>query len=117
MTNKMTNVAALTAILNGEPMTDEIRGKLESIKASYEKKASHKRVGPTKKAIENAAIGEKVLTCMAADVAYTSADIATLVVELDGATPQKVTPIMTALAKDGKVAVAKVKGKNVYTLA
>ena len=114
---KMTNVAALTAILNGEPMTDEIRGKLEAMKASYEKKSARKHEGPTKKAIENAAIADKVFACMDANTTYTSADIASLVVDLQGATPQKVTPIMTALAKEGKVSVAKVKGKNVYTLA
>ena len=117
MSTKITNVSALSAVLNGEVITPEIREKLENMKASFEKRKATKRVGPTKAQIANAALAEQIAEAMVADVAYGNAEIADLIPALNGATPQKVAPLMKALTETGKVVTTKVKGKNVYTLA
>ena len=114
---KMSYVGAVSAVLNGEVITDEIRERLEALKASLEKRASHKQVGPTKAQRENAELTEKVYAAMTEGEQYGSADIAELIPELDGATPQKVTPLMKSLVAAGRVLTEKVKGKTVYRLA
>ena len=52
---------------------------------------------------------------MESDVVYTNADIAGLVPELEGATPQKISPLMKILGE--RIVAEKVKGKATYRLA
>ena len=117
MSTKITNVSALSAVLNGEEITPEIREKLEAMKASFEKRKATKRVGPTKAQIANAALAEQIAEAMEADVVYATADIAALVPELNGASSQKISPLMKKLVEAGKVTSEKVKGKATYKLA
>ena len=117
MSKKMSYASALNAVLAGDEITDEIRERLEALKTSCEKRATRKSVGPTKAQKENAVLTEKIFEAMDGDTQYSSADIANLVEELAGATPQKISPLMASLAEAGKITIAKVKGKNVYTLA
>jgi len=114
---KMSYVGAVSAVLNGEVITDEIRERLEALKASLEKRANHKQVGPTKAQRENAELAEKIFGAMVDGEQYGSAEIASLIPEMEGATPQKVTPLMKSLIEAGKVITEKVKGKAVYRLA
>lgn len=117
MSTKITNVSALSAVLNGEEITPEIREKLENMKASYEKRKATKRVGPTKVQIANQALIEQIAEAMVADVTYTITDIGGLVADLNGASSQKIAPLMKKLVEAGKVTCTKVKGKVTYTLA
>jgi hypothetical protein len=72
---------------------------------------------PTKTQIANAEIGEAVASAMVAGQVYTIADVSALVPALEGATPQKVGPIMRRLRDAGRLTEDKVKGKVVYALA
>ena len=113
-TKKMSYVVAVESAINGN-LTDEVIERLTALKASLEKRASHKQEGPTKAQKENLALAEKVLDAMESGVDYSNADIAGLVPELEGATPQKVSPLMKMLGE--RVVIEKVKGKAVYRLA
>ena len=117
MSKKMSYAVAISEVLAGHEITDEIRERLEALKVSCEKRASHKVVGPTKTQRENAELATKIAEAMLPNVSYGTADIAGLIPELAGATPQKVSPLMRALVEAGKVATTKVKGKNTYALA
>ena len=48
-------------------------------------------------------------------VTYGNAEIAALLPELAGATPQRLSPLMSLLGE--QIVTSKVKGKNYYTLA
>jgi hypothetical protein len=113
-TKKMSYVVAVEKAINGE-LTDEVIERLTALRASLEKRASHKQEGPTKAQKENLALAEKVLAEMEPGVNYGNAEITGLVPELEGATPQKVSPLMKMLGD--RVVIEKVKGKAVYRLA
>lgn len=116
MTNKkMTNVKALTYALENCELPTEVAEKFEAMKASYEKRAARKTEGPTKAQIARAELAEKVFAQMEPQHEYTNAEIASLVPELEGATPQKVSPLMKLLGE--RVLTSKVKGKAIYTIA
>ena len=117
MANKMTNVKALAYVLENCELPAEIAEKVEGMKASYEKRAGRKANGPTKAQIANAAIAEKIVAAMVSGEVYGTAEIAGLVPELEGATPQKISPLMRKLAENGQVVAEKVKGKQTYRLA
>ena len=117
MANKMTNVKALAYALENCELPAEVAEKFEAMKASYEKRASRKVTGPTKAQIANAAIAEKIVAAMVSGENYGTAEIAELVPELEGATPQKISPLMRKLVEAGQVVAEKVKGKQSYHLA
>ena len=114
-TKKMSYVSAVDVVLNGGEITDEVRERLEALKTSLEKRANRKSEGPTKAQKENLALAEKVLEAMEPGVEYGNAEIAGLIPELEGATPQKISPLMKMLGD--RVIIEKVKGKAVYRLA
>ena len=115
MANKMTNVKALAYALENCELPAEVAEKFEAMKASYEKRASRKVEGPTKAQKERMALAEKVFALMEQDVEYGNAEIASLVPELEGATPQKVSPLMKLLGE--RIVTSKVKGKAIYKIA
>ena len=90
---------------------------LGRLKVSLDKRNSNRSGKPTKTQIANAEIGEAIVSAMSVGEAYSINDIAGLVPALEGATPQKVSPIMSKLVKAERVTCEKVKGKNVYRLA
>ncbi len=116
MSKKMSYASAIDAVLNGAPIEGEVRETLERCRESHMKRNTRK-VGPTKTQIANAEIGEAIVSAMSVGEAYSVNDIAGLVPALEGATPQKVSPIMSKLVKAERVTCEKVKGKNVYRLA
>ena len=113
---KMSYVAAVEAVLNGAPIEGEVAERLEALKASLEKRASRKSEGPTKAQKANAELAERIFGAMDADVVYTTVDICGLLPELEGATPQKVSPLMKSLVASERVIAEKVKGKATYRL-
>jgi len=112
---KMSYVAAVDAVLSGAEITDEVRERLEALKVSLEKRASHKTEGPTKAQKERAELAERVFALLESEREYTNADIAGLVPELEGATPQKISPLMKLLGD--RIVTTKVKGKAIYKVA
>ena len=116
MSKKMSYAVAVENAINGT-LTDEVIERLGELKVSLEKRASRKSEGPTKAQKANAELAEKIVAAMESGVNYGSAEIAGLVPELEGATPQKISPLMKGLVASGRVNVEKVKGKASYTLA
>lgn len=117
MTNKgMTYVEAIENAIDGN-LTPETIEKLTALRASIEKRNASRAGKPSKTAVANAEIGESVLSAMEDGESYTCAEIGKLVPALDGASSQKIAPIMRKLVDGGHVVCEKVKGKNVYRLA
>ena len=117
MSKKMSYASAIDAVLSGAEMTDEVRERLEALKASLAKRNSHKQVGPTKAQKANAELAERIFGAMVEGETYTTEGIKGLVEELADATPQKISPLMKSLVNAGKVTAGKEKGKATYTLA
>ena len=117
MSKKLSYVGALDVILSGGEVTEEVTERLEALKASLEKRASRKPNGPTKAQRANAELAEAIFGAMVEGECYGTADIAGLVPALEGANPQKITPLMKGLVASGRVVAEKVKGKASYHLA
>lgn len=115
MATKISYVSVINDVLNGVELDAERIEKLNALKTSLEKRASRKPNGPTKAQRERAEVAEKVFGAMVAGEGYTSADVAKLIPELEGASSQKVTALMKSLGE--RVHVEKVKGKAVYSVA
>ena len=99
-----------------EPVTvGKVCEKLTALRDVQAKRSGTKHEGPTKAQVERAALAERVFAAMEPERAYGTAEIAALLPELEGATPQRVTPLMKLLGE--RVAVSKVKGKAVYSIA
>lgn len=116
MSKKMSYVVAVESAINGD-LNDEVLERLTALKASLEKRANRKVEGPTKAQKANAELAEKIFSAMVEGVEYTTNEIGALVPELEGATPQKISPLMRGLVKSERVTSAKVKGKAVYKIA
>ena len=112
---KMSYVNAIEAVLNGAAVEGEIAERLEALRASLVKRGSRKTEGPTKAQIARAELAERVFAAMEPEVEYGNAEIAALLPELEGATPQKLSPLMKLLGE--RIMTEKVKGKAVYKIA
>lgn len=120
-TKKPTAISALTDAIAALTDTDfpvEKLEKLESIKASYEKKAEAAKGKASTKGAENAAIGEKILAEMEQGKSYTLSDIAKFDC-LNGMelTTAKVRALIDAPLDDGRITKGSVKGRVCYWLA
>ena len=99
-----------------EPVTvAQVIEKMTALREVQSKRSGKKSDAPTKAQVERAALAERVLAAMEPDKVYGTAEIAALLPELAGATPQRVTPLMKLLGE--RVVVSKVKGKAVYSIA
>lgn len=99
-----------------EPITvAQVIEKMTALREVQSKRSGTKHEGPTKAQLERAALAERVFAAMEPEKVYGTAEIAALLPELAGATPQKVTPLMKLLGE--RVVVSKVKGKAVYSIA
>ena len=114
MTEKMTYVDALNAVINGDEMTEQVIEKLTALRDSVAKRNAHKSGKPTKAQIANAELGESIVATMESGVDYTCTEIGKLV---GGLSSQKIYPIMKSLLDGGRVTCEKVKGKMIYRLA
>lgn len=109
-------IAIEPAVEGKEPVTvAQVIEKMTALREVQSKRSGKKSDAPTKAQVERAALAERVLAAMEPDKAYGTAEIAALLPELAGATPQRVTPLMKLLGE--RVAVSKVKGKAVYSIA
>lgn len=120
-TKKVTAVSALSRAvekLDAIGFDAEVVEKLESIKASYEKKAETAKGKSSAKGAENAVIGEKIVAEMERDVSYTLSDIAKFDC-LSGMelTTAKVRALIDAPVDAGILGKGTVKGRVVYWLA
>ena len=114
---KMTYVTVLDKVLKGETLSAEELSKVSALKESIAKRNAQKPNGPTKAQRENAETAEAVASAMVEGVTYSIPDICALLPALNGATSQKVGPLMQKLVDAGRVVKSVVKGHNFYTLA
>ena len=117
MSDKMTNVKALTYALENCELPAEVVEKFEAMKASFEKRAASKSGKPTKAQLEAMAVAEKVAEAMTFGEVYEWKGIAELLPDGEKRTAQRVTALMKRLIDSGRVTKAEVKGKMTYTLA
>ena len=114
---KMTKKVALTTALTYIPETEtEVRAKLEDMIVQLDKKnASPKKLTANQEA--NLVLRDAVLMFleMYPTERFTCSELAKRVPELDGATPQKVSALMSALVKVDKVNREQDKRKTYFS--
>lgn len=109
--------AMLNGTYKGEVSVADMVAFIDERTAQTAKKNSAKGGEPTKaqkeKMAEHTAIENEVLSVMVADTKYTVSDLVKLTsVE----STQRLTPRLTALVENGKIAKAEEKGRSYYTL-
>ena len=112
---KITYVSALNVVLNGEPMTDEVREKLEALKASIEKKNTAERK-PTATQTANEGFKVAILNGLESGKAYTITDIIKSVDEVSALSNQRVSAIVRQLVESGSLVREEVKRKAYFSL-
>ena len=115
---KMTNVKALTFVMENCEMPKEVAEKIGNILATYEKKsASSADRKPTKEQIANAETGIAVARWMG-DNAERSFTVTEILKECPSCvnipSTQKLTPILTKLVGENVIAKEMVKGRAYY---
>ena len=120
MATKKTVVELYKEILANPTLTDEQKAFIEKRIELTEKKNANRSTEPTPKQKEkmavNAEIENAILDVMFTGVQYTPGNLIKLLGREDVASPQKITPRLTALTKCGKVVQVTVKGRSMYTL-
>lgn len=113
---KITYVSALDVVLNGEPMTDEVREKLEALKASIAKKnTAERKPTATQKANEDFKVA--ILEGLESGKAYTITDIIKSVEAVSDLSNQRVSAIVRQLVESGSLVREEVKRKAYFSLA
>lgn len=93
---KMTNVKALNYVLANCELTDEVRAKVENMKAQFEKKNSAEKK-PTANQVANQVIVEGILAEMEEGVLYTITDMIKKLPSCSELTNQKVSALIKPL--------------------
>lgn len=113
---KMTNVKALNYILTSCELPEDVKAKVEAMKASFEKKASTERK-PTATQVENAGYKEAILEAMADGGKYTISDLMKNAPALGELSNQRVSAIVRQLTLAGDVVRIEEKRKAYFQLA
>lgn len=113
---KMTNVKAVSYVLENCALPTEVAEKLEAIKASYEKKSSGVRK-PTAHQTENAGVKTAILEALEPNTLYTITDIGKSVPACAEFSSQRVSAIVTQLVKEGALVRTEEKRKAYFSLA
>ena len=93
---KMTNVKALAYVLANCELTDEVREKVEKMKAQFEKKNSSEKK-PTAQQIANAAIQTAILEGMEPNRLYTITELIKNIPACNDLTNQRVSAIVRGM--------------------
>ena len=128
MANKKTVVQKyeiIKALLNGETVEDftveEALAFCDERIEITQKKNANRSAEPTPKQKEkmahDAELRGKVVAVMTEGETYTPSDLVKLVDNAEIPTPQKITPMLTALVADGVLTKATVKGRSIYSLS
>ena len=116
---KITNVKALTFVMENCEMPKEVAEKIGNILATYEKKsASSADRKPTKEQIANAETAEKVLAWLN-DHKGEKFTVGSILKECSACaeipSTQKLTPMLTKLVEANRLMKQTEKGRNYYT--
>ena len=93
---KMTNVKALAYVLANADLPEDVKAKVENMKAQFEKKNSAEKK-PTANQVANKAITEGILAEMEAGVLYTITDMIKKLPSCADLTNQKVSALIKPL--------------------
>lgn len=113
---KITNVKALSYILTNCELPEEVKSKVEAMKASYEKKASAERK-PTPTQTENANFKAEILAFLADGNKYTVSDLMKGIPSIADLSNQRVSAIVRQLVANGEVMRVEEKRKAYFQLA
>jgi hypothetical protein len=111
----MTNVVALTFVLDNCSLPTEVADKIKAMKASYEKKSASRK--PTKTQTENESIKDDILTALGK--LGRKASIAEIKAQMDSLkdlTPQKMSSMLGQLNGAGFVDKVTEKSKTYFFL-
>lgn len=113
---KITNVKALSIVLDTCELSAEVRAKLEKMKSQFEKKNSaEKKPTATQKANEN--LKEKIVEGMEVGKLYSITDLIKSIPELNDLTNQKVSALVGQMVKAGTLVRTEEKRKAYFSLA
>ena len=96
---KMTNVKALAYVLANADLPEDVKAKVENMKAQFEKKNSAEKK-PTANQVANKAITEGILAEMEAGVLYTITDMIKKLPSCADLTNQRVSAIVRQMMPD-----------------
>ena len=114
---KMTNVKALSYILtNCADLPEDVKAKVEAMKASFEKKSSTDRK-PTPIQQENMGYKQEILNLLADGNQYTITDIMKGIPALSDLSNQRVSAIVRQMVLSGEVVRVEDKRKAYFKLA
>lgn len=114
MEKKMTYVMALDVVLNGEVITDEVREKLEALKASVSKKSKGEKK-PSAKQVANAEKRMVLLSELEDGRAYTITQMTKEIPCVMGESVSKVSYLIRSLKDEGLVDREVIKGTAYFT--
>ena len=106
---KITNVKALSIVLDTCTLSDEVRAKLEKMKAQFEKKNSVEKK-PTATQIENEGIKSVILETIG-DGSFTISELQKLNGELAEHSNQKLSALLKQMVESGSVVREEIKRK------
>lgn len=110
---KMTNVKALAYVLeNVSDLPADVREKFESMKASYEKRAS-KPAKPSAKQVENAGVKDAIVEWLRTVEKASIGEMLTDCPAVAGMTSQRVTALVSALTKGDEPRVERIVEKRI----
>ena len=113
---KITNVKALSYILTNCELPEDVKAKVEAMKASYEKKATAERK-PTPTQTENANFKADILAFLADGNKYTVSDMMKGIPSIAELSNQRVSAIVRQLTLTGEVQRIEDKRKAYFKLA
>ena len=111
---KLTYTVAIDEAIAGR-LTDEVIEKLEALKVSIAKRNSGERK-PTKAQLANEALKDEIIVFLHDGKQHTITEIVEGVAGLEGASPQKVSALLTQLKKTGIVEREEIKRKAYFKL-
>ena len=110
---KITNKHALTYILKNCEIPTDIRGKLEKMLESLEKKSGDRK--PTERQVQNLALREVILSVMDS-TPRTVSEIQKLDPTLAELSNQRMSPIVNGMVADNLLVKTIVKGRSYFAL-
>ena len=113
---KMTNIKALTYIMENCDLPTEVMEKVNAMKESFAKKSSAERK-PTPTQIENQGHKDAILSLLADGNQYTITDLMKSIPALGELSNQRVSAIVRQLTQNGSVERIEVNRKAYFKLA
>ena len=112
---KITNVKALAYVLENCTLTDEVKAKIEKMKAQFEKKNSAEKK-PTATQVANEGIKNVILETIGSG-SFTISELQKLNSELAELSNQKISALLKQMTENGSVKREEIKRKAYFSKA